>query len=114
MKRVVVFTVFSICSLISFHSIAQAPAPNDKRPDNASSFSAEIEESYTFSNNIYSYSNLEDDLEALDNSFIRNHPICTEVARRLHLFEETYTYSGEAPPGVISDQKPVQIIESIN
>jgi hypothetical protein len=73
-----------------------------------SSHSIETENPYVFTTDVYSYFNLENDLMEIDDSFIRKHPFGNKVAKRIHLFEDTYTIYSEAAPGAFSDQKMVQ------
>jgi hypothetical protein len=66
------------------------------------------EEAYTLRITSYSPSNLRDELMAINSSDVRTHMLDEGVAKRLHLFEETYVYYSEAAPGAFSDQKVIR------
>jgi hypothetical protein len=108
MKRAVCFVAFVYASLISYQSYSQKIALISEDFRYPPPHSIETENPYVFITNVYSYYNLKDDLKDIDDTFIRKHPIGTEVAKRIHLFEQTYTLFSEAAPGAFSDQKSVQ------
>lgn len=62
---------------------------------------------FTFQVHANTYNELVNELGEIDTSFVRNHPIDMEVAKRIYLFEETYAYFSEAAPGTFSDQKVI-------
>jgi hypothetical protein len=51
---------------------------------------------------------LSTDIKKVDVSLIRNHPLGESVAKRLFLFENSYTYESEPAPGSFSGRKIVQ------
>ncbi len=69
---------------------------------------SEPEVTFTFELNAYSISDLEEQLAETETGLFRNHPLENEVARRLELFEETYTYYSPAAPGSFSDSKVIR------
>lgn len=50
---------------------------------------------------------LKEDIETVDVSMIRNHFLGEEVAKRIFLFENTYTYESKAAPGAFSGRKVI-------
>jgi hypothetical protein len=56
----------------------------------------------------YTRSDLHHNLENLHVSEVRNHPVTWEVALRMQLFQDTYTFHTPAAPGEFSDKKEIR------
>jgi hypothetical protein len=95
--------------LILFHAnlIAQNLTYNpdfSDRPENSYSVSSR---SFVFSVNNQVF-DMDEELLKIDSENIRRHALGDDVAKRLHLFEKTYTYVSEAVPGSFSGKLVIQ------
>lgn len=107
MRKAIYIAILSVNVLIPIQSYSQAIAMREQMIDEDPASSMKAETPFTFLVNANAYNELGNELGEIETSFIRNHPINIEVAKRLHLFEETYTYYSEAAPGAFSDQKVI-------
>lgn len=63
------------------------------------------EEYFVFNGN--GLENIDKKIESIDISIVKNHKLGDEVAKRLHLIENSYTYYSKSP-GAISSKKIIQ------
>ena len=64
------------------------------------------EQKYVFYPEI-SFTNIQDDLGQIDPIDVQNHALGEAAAKRLYLFENTYTYYSEPAPGAFSGKKVI-------
>jgi hypothetical protein len=110
MKRPVIASLCTALFLLSHISHSQVFAlKNLSLSEEITSLDhRDAEEPYTLRTTSYDFGSLEDELEAINSSNVRRHRMDMEVAKRLHLFEETYVYYSEAAPGAFSDKKVIR------
>ena len=62
------------------------------------------DQSFVF-NTMMPANKIKDDIENLNSSIVRSHFLGIEVAKRIHLFENQFTYRSKAAPGAFSGKK---------
>jgi hypothetical protein len=95
--------------LFFFHAnlIAQELTYNADFSDRPESSYSGSSRSFVFSVNSQVF-DMNEELGKIDSENIRRHALGEDVAKRVHLFEKTYTYVSEAVPGSFSGKLVIQ------